>query len=79
MDYNDNYYLTDKEIVNYTILNKYIGVVYDNYLNIYDNLNNTYLKSISISNELSKIELEQTNNSLQIKVDETVIESLALT
>jgi len=71
-------YINNYQIKDYILEDKYIGIVTDNFLLIYDNLGTSYLKSITLVNNNGKIELEKVDNKLEVKVDNSIIETIEL-
>ncbi len=75
----ENYeYLPDYNIKNYILEDKYIGIVTDSFLLIYENLGNKYIKSMALTDNTNDIDLEKNNNKLDIKVNGEVKESIEL-
>lgn len=75
----ENYeFLTDLTIKDYIIEDKYIGIITDNSLLIYENLGVNYIKNITITNSTDKIDLEKTDNKLHIKINDVISESIEL-
>jgi len=75
----ENYeYLTNYNIQDYILEDKYIGIVTDLFLLIYDDLGKNYLKSIPLSNIPGKISLEKEDNKINIKSNNEIIESIEL-
>lgn len=73
----ENYeYLTNYSIKDYVLEDKYIGIITDNFLLIYDNLGSNYLKDITLTGITGEIDLELSNNNLNVKVDNEVIETI---
>ena len=77
-DYNGNEYLDNQIIQNYVLDNDYIGVVIDNYLYLYSNLNSIYIANIPLNNSNSKIELTRDSSSLNIIIDNEIVRSIAI-
>lgn len=74
----ENYeYLSNYTIRDYILLEKYIGIITDNFLLIYDNLGESYLKSITLTNESKNIDLEIDGNNLNIKIDNNIVDTIA--
>lgn len=75
----DNYeYLPDYNIKNYILEDKYIGIITDSFLLIYENLGNKYIKSIALTDNNGDIDLEKNNNILDIKINGEIKESIEL-
>lgn len=75
----ENYeYLTNYNINDYILEDKYIGIVTNNFLLIYDNLRSSYIESVTITNVTGDIILEKNDNKLDVKVNNEVIESIEL-
>lgn len=68
--------LTNYNIKNYLLEDKYIGIITDNFLLIYDNLNTSPLKSITLTNLTAKPSLELNNNTLNVKIGNEIIETV---
>lgn len=66
-------YLTNYEIKDYIIKDKYIGIIINNFLLIYENINEKYIKSVALTNSNSKIELDTTDGFLKIIIDGNVV------
>lgn len=66
----DTFYFND-----YALYDKYIGLVTNDTIYIYNNLNSTYLKSIP-NNKSGKLTLEPKGNQVVIKLNEEVIDYL---
>ena len=60
-DYKGNEYLNNYNINNYSLSDNYIGIVLNNNLNIYNNINNLPLKVITLNNYNTKIRFEEKN------------------
>ena len=71
-----NYKYIDKP--DYILEDKYIGIITDNELFIYEDLGVSYLHKISIENLDGEITLEKQENKLVVKVSEQEIESIEL-
>lgn len=76
--YQNYEYLTNYQIKDYILEDKYLGIITDKELLIYENLGVNYLKNISLTNIDGKITLEKTENKLSIKVNNEEIESIEL-
>lgn len=76
--YENTEYLTTFNIKDYIIEDKYIGIVTESFLLIYENLNNEYIKSVTLTDANSKVDLEKTEEKLNIKVNDSVVESIEL-
>lgn len=76
-DYNGNLYMNENTISNYAISNNYLALVINNILYIYQYLNNNYVKSYYLNN-IQNISLEEDNNSLLIKQDNILLDTLAI-
>lgn len=75
----ENYeYLTDYNIKDYILEDKYIGIITDSFLLIYENLGNDYIKSVVITNVTGEIDLEKVDNTLNVKVNGEVTETIEL-
>jgi len=70
-------YLTQHMIKDYILEDKYIGIIANNSLYIYDNLGTNYLKRIIVTND-EKITLEKTDNKLNVISNSKIIESIEL-
>lgn len=76
--YENTEYLSNFKIKDYILEDKYVGIVTNNFLLIYDDLGTSYLKSITLTNVTGKITLEKVDNTLNVKANDTVLESIAL-
>lgn len=75
----DNYeYLSKYNIRNYILEDKYIGIVTDSFLLIYENLGNKYIESVVLTEKNSSIDLEKVDNKLNIIFDGKIKESIEL-
>lgn len=75
----DNYeYLSKYNIRNYILEDKYIGIVTDSFLLIYENLGNKYIESVVLTEKNSTIDLEKVDNKLNIIFDGKIKESIEL-
>lgn len=74
--YNNYEYLTNFNIKDYILEDKYVGIITDNFLLIYENLGNNYIKSMVITDNMGDITLEKVNNKLDIKINGIVTESI---
>lgn len=75
----ENYeYLNTYNIRKYILEDKYIGIITDSFLLIYENLGNKYIKSMVLTESNSTIELEKVENKLNIKINGEVKESVEL-
>lgn len=75
----ENYeYLPDYNIKNYIVEDKYIGIITETFLLVYENLGNKYIKSMPLTNIDGEISLEKVENKLNIKVNNSVVESIEL-
>lgn len=75
----ENYeYLSNYKIKDYLFADKYIGIVTENFLLIYENLGTSYLKSIALTNVVGKISVEKNGNKLDVKANNELIESVEL-
>ena len=73
----ENYeYLTNYNIKNYVLEDKYIGIITDNFLLVYDNLGANYLKNITLTGINGEIDLELANGNLNVKADNEIIETI---
>lgn len=73
----DNYeYLTSFKVNDYIISNGYIGIVTDNYLLVYKHLGENYIKSVTLTNQNGKIELNYQDNVLSILIDDKVVDTI---
>ena len=77
-DFDGNEYLSNYIINNYSLSDNYIGIVYNNNLYIYNNINNLTLKEISLSNINSKVKLEEKDHKLNIYLDDLLHSSIEL-
>jgi len=76
--YNDYEYLTNYKIKDYILEDKYIGIITDNFLLIYDDLGKNYIKSITLTNVTGNISLKKSGNKLDVLVGDTILESIEL-
>jgi len=75
----DNFeYLNMYNIKDYIIYEDYIGIITDNFLLVYNNLSENYIKSITMENTNDKVSLEKENNSLNIKINGSLVDSIEL-
>lgn len=75
----ENYeYLTNYTIKDYILEDKYIGIITDNFLIVYENLGNNYLKSVTLTDKNAKVELEKNENKLIIKINDIETETIEL-
>lgn len=75
----DNYeYLIDYKIKDYLLEDKYIGIVTDEMLYIYENLGTIYIKSYELSKEASEIKLEKIGNKLNVLINGEIQESIEI-
>lgn len=73
----ENYeYLTNYNIKDYVLIDKYIGVITDKFVIVYDNLGNDHITAVSIVDKPGKVTLELNNNQITVKVNDEVIESI---
>ncbi len=71
-----NVYLKDMSIDDYILSNNYIGIISNNKLYIYKNLNDSYLKSFDLEDANKEIIFEENNNFLYIKIDGILIDTI---
>jgi len=71
-------YLINFEIKNYILEDKYIGIVTEDSLYIYENLGVDYIKSVSLTNVTGEITLEKAGDILNVKTNTEIIESIEL-
>jgi len=75
----ENYeYLTNYTIKDYILEDKYIGIITDKFLIIYENLGNKYLKSVTLTDKDAKVGLEKDETKLNITIDGNVVETIEL-
>lgn len=75
----ENYeYLTNYEIKDYILVDNYIGIITNNFVLLFENLGNSYIKSVALTNSDSNIEIEKVENKINIKVDGEIKESVEL-
>lgn len=75
----ENYeYLSNYNIKDYILEDKYIGIITDSFLLIYENLGNKYIKSMALTENTGDIVLEKSDNNLNIKINGEVKESIEL-
>lgn len=73
----DNYeYLTTYNIRDYILEDKYIGIITDSFLLVYDNLGSKYIKSMVITDSDNIYSLEKIDNKLNIKVNGEVKDTI---
>ena len=77
-DYEGNELLDNYIINDYIISDGYYGIITDNYILIYKELNNAYLKLIPQITKDKLVELEKDNNKLVVKVDGNIIENIEI-
>lgn len=71
-------YLEKYTIRNYILEDKYIGIITDNFLLIYDNLDQNYIKSVVLTEKDASFELEKVDNKLNIKINDEVTDTIEL-
>lgn len=71
-------YINNYTVKDYILEDKYIGIITNNYLLIYENLANRYIGNISIVGVTGKLSLEKVANKLNVKVNNEVIETVEL-
>lgn len=71
-------YLTTYDIKNYILEDKYIGIVTDKFVLVYEHLGSKPLKSISLTNPNSSVELEKQDNKINVKIDGEIKQSIEL-
>ena len=76
--YDNHEYFSVYNIKDYILEDKYIGIVTDTFLLIYDNLGESYIKSLAITNVSGKISLVKEDNKLNVKIDGEITESIEL-
>ncbi len=69
--------LSNYEIKDYIILDQYIGIVINNFVLIYTNLNEGYLRSIPIINTTGKVSLNKNGTNLEVLLDDNIIDTIA--
>jgi hypothetical protein len=74
-DYNDTEYLNAYKIDKIIYADKYIGIVSDNNIYIFDDLNENPIKELSINEEIISISLQLKENDLEIILNDTVLDS----
>lgn len=77
-DYDKKEFLEDLSIDKYIINKEYIGVISNNILYIYSSLEDTYIKSITLPNNVSDISLDIKEDKIDVLTDNKVIESIEL-
>lgn len=71
-------YLEKYTIRNYILEDKYIGIITDNFLLIYDNLDQNYIKSVVLTENDAHVELEKVDNKLNIKINNEITDTIEL-
>lgn len=71
-------YLNKYTIRNYILEDKYIGIITDNFLLVYEHLGQDYIKSFVLTDKTATLDLEKTENSLHIKVNGEIAETIEL-
>ena len=74
--YEDYEYLTNYNIKDYIFEDKYIGIITDTFLLIYENLGEKYIKSIAIADGNSNFDLKMDNNKLNILNNDKVVDTI---
>ena len=76
--YQNYEYLESYNIKDYILEDKYIGIVTDTFLLVYENLGNSYLKSVVLTEGTNEIDLEKIDNKLNIKINGSVTETIEI-
>lgn len=71
-------YLDKYTIRNYILEDKYIGIVTDNFLLVYEHLAQDYIKSVVLTDKNSQVDLEKVDNNLNIKINGEVTDTIEL-
>lgn len=71
-------YLDKYTIRNYILEDKYIGIVTDNFLLVYEHLAQDYIKSVVLTDKNSEVDLEKVDNNLNIKINGEVTDTIEL-
>ncbi len=74
-NYEGREYLNNFNFTDYAIYDKYIGLITNNTIYIYNDLNSNYIKNIPV-NKNGKLTLETKGNQVVIKLDDEVIDYL---
>lgn len=76
--YDVNEYFLDYNINDYIRLNNYLGIISNNTLYVFNDINSNYLKSIPLTNTSWKLKFQLEGNNLNILANDSVIDSIAL-
>ncbi len=76
-NYSNYEYLSNFKINNYLIEDDYIGVITDNFLLVYKDLGNNYIRSINLNNPSDSVKFEKTDTGLNILVNDNIVETIA--
>ena len=68
-------YLNTYNFTDYALYDKYIGLIANNTVYIYNDLNSNYIKNIPI-NRMGDLKLEAKGNQVVIKLDDEIIDYL---
>ena len=77
-DYEGLEYLNNLNFSDYALYNDYIGLLMNNMVYIYNNLNSNYIKSININSTGStgKLTIREENNQIAVKIGDNIVSYL---
>lgn len=77
-DYEGKEYVSNFEISNYYLVDKYIGISNGNVMYVYSDFNNKYLGNANVSNVTGNITLELQNKNILVKDNDNIISTISI-